>query len=96
MEGNQAMSWASHNPELYTELCNNGIAKKLFDLKTRKAFTLDEAQDYVAQLQDGNAIEQLLYEVLNDWATDEIRELMNNHFARQSDAAFGVCELDDE
>lgn len=82
------MSWASHNPELYDEMCVKGVVNKLLEHRIRKLVDEEDVLEYVENLAAGNnPVEQVIWEVLRDWASDEIIDVEQNHFARQADRA---------
>lgn len=83
------MGWPAHNPELYGEMCERGIARWLEQEM--------EAYGYVGSSQELDAhlemVAQVLYatketrDAILTLAAEQIRAVEINHFASQIDAA---------
>jgi hypothetical protein len=79
------MSWARHNPELYDEMCERGIVKKILQ-------TVQESFDDVVDEDDVTMIVATLHDSaprvwdeLNAWASDEASDEIREHFAGIAD-----------
>lgn len=76
------MSWASHNPELYDELCEKGIARAL-DSVLGGEFTKEQIATITYLLYQ----EPKLQDALLAWASGPVAQAIANHWAAQVDAA---------
>jgi len=82
------MSWASHNPELYEEICVRGVVNRILKSRFRTIMEESEVRDYVENLAEGTTpIDCIMWEVLMDWAATEIVDAECNYFASRADRA---------
>ena len=80
------MSWASHNPELYQEICNKGITNKLLSLNKWNQPRNDEVMTFLDELE-ASEIGRLVYDVLLTWAHEQVVQAEANYWGCQMDAA---------
>ncbi len=79
------MSWASHNPELYDEICLNGILGKLQHHKGLAQPDKEIDKDSLAYIRDTYGFYNV-WLCLMDWAHEEISAAERAHFADLVDA----------
>lgn len=80
------MSWASHNPELYDEICERGIVNKI--IRTVEQYANDcPPEDDVALIVSALYQEDTVRDALLSWANSSICDAEANHWARQVDQA---------
>jgi len=76
------MSWASHNPEKWDEICKQGICDKLYKM------TFDGLIDLEPGIED---VVDVLYEVrgigqkLVEWSTEEINKREADYWSSKGD-----------
>jgi len=79
------MSWASHNPELYDEICLNGIFEKL---QRHKGLTQPDGEidkESLAHIRDTHEFYNV-WLCLMDWAHEEIVAAERDHFLSLADS----------
>ena len=79
------MSWASHNPELYDEICLNGIFNKLQCQKGLTQPDNDVDREALAHIRDTYEFYNV-WLCLMDWAHEEIVAAEGDHFSSLADA----------
>ena len=83
------MSWASHNPELWDEICKKGIGRQIYLELREHGYDFDQTTGWEEAL---HAIVDVLYEsydvkvLLSSWADKTVSEAMGDHFASIGDA----------
>lgn len=81
------MSWAAHNPEKYSEMVNEGIARKLLSGVGR--YSKVPMEDLVEKLSEleSDATGCILHQALLAESADEIHEVQADHFGNLVDQA---------
>lgn len=77
------MSYWSHHPEEYDQLCRRAIAEKLVHSNKWYRFTEEEVESYLENMLDsceGREIAYKIYDVLCDWASKETSEKEREYF----------------
>lgn len=84
------MSWASHNPEAWDEICVNGIVQKIEDAMKVYAEPIDagELRDVIHAIQE-TADGEKVFDALLTWAQKEVVDAEADYFGGLIDAA---CE----
>ncbi len=80
------MSWASHNPELYDEICERGIVRKV--IKTVEQYHNDcPPEEDVEMVVSSLCEEDGFREAFLSWANREVCDAEADYWASKVDAA---------
>ena len=79
------MGWPAHDPELWDEICTNGIMEKLRQPSNigGNRFDEEEVEEALIEAMECYAIKLALC----DWASEEIADAESSHFADMVDDA---------
>jgi len=78
------MSWASENPELYDEICEKGVLKKL-KKSTPRYCTTDKKIEEIFDIIFGDQKFYAIQCALHDWSWKEITEEEQDYWGTQAD-----------
>ena len=81
------MSWASHNPEKWSEIVNTGITNKLASMHSlTDEFSWLEILTYVEELEVGTVAQRTVYEALMNYSLDEITQSHSDYISSLIDS----------